>query len=122
MRCYLPASAPRHYIWAIWDRHRRVLLLEGAPYTFVTWKLAAVRPNPAGMRFYFHIVDKYGLSPDLTGCEHADQDAAALHARRIAAELAKAGEFFRSGVVLVAAGREPSSSPDQGPTAFAAKA
>ncbi len=121
MRCNLPASAPRHYIWAIWNRPWRVLLLEGAPYTFVTWKPAAVQPNPAGMRFYFHIVDKYGLSPDETGCEHADQDAAALHARRIAAELAKAGEFFRSGVVLVAAGREPSSSPDQGPTACAAK-
>lgn len=89
---------------------------------FVTWKSAAVRPIPAGMRFYFHIVDKYGLSPDGTGCEHTDQDAAVLHARRIAAELAKAGEFFRSGVVLVAASREPSSIPDQGPTALAAKA
>jgi len=54
------------------------------------------------MRFFFHIVDKYGLSPDGIGCEHADQDAAILHARRIAAELAKAGEFFRSGVVFVA--------------------
>ncbi|RXH07658.1 hypothetical protein EAS56_31950 [Bradyrhizobium guangzhouense] len=74
------------------------------------------------MRFYFHIVDKYGLCSDGTGCEHADQDAAAQHARRIAAELAKAGEFFRSGIVLVAAGREPSSGSDQGPTALAAEA
>ena len=54
------------------------------------------------MRYFFHIVDKYGLSPDLTGYEHADQDAAVLHAQRIAAELAKAGEFFRSSFVLVA--------------------
>ena len=54
------------------------------------------------MRYFFHIVDKYGLSPDQTGCEHADQEAAVLHAKRIAAELAKAGEFFRSSVVLVA--------------------
>jgi hypothetical protein len=54
------------------------------------------------MRYFFHIVDKYGLSPDRTGHEHADEDAAVLHARRIAAELAKAGEFFRSSYVLVA--------------------
>jgi hypothetical protein len=81
---------------------------------FVTWKSAAVRPIPAGMRFYFHIVDKYGLSPDRTGCEHTDQDAAVLHARRIAAELAKAGEFCRSSVVLLAAVPGPSSSLDQG--------
>jgi hypothetical protein len=57
------------------------------------------------MRYFFHIVDKYGLSPDRAGCEHADPEAAVLHARRIAAELAKAGEFFPSGVVLVAACR-----------------
>jgi hypothetical protein len=54
------------------------------------------------MRYFFHIVDKYGLSPDRTGYEHADRDAAVLHAQRIAAELAKAGEFFRSSFVLVA--------------------
>ena len=54
------------------------------------------------MRYFFHIVDKYGLSPDRTGDEHADRDAAVLHAQRIAAELAKAGEFFRSSFVLVA--------------------
>jgi hypothetical protein len=54
------------------------------------------------MRYFFHIVDKYGLSPDRTGWEHADQDAAVLLAKRIAAELAKAGEFFRSSFVLVA--------------------
>jgi hypothetical protein len=57
------------------------------------------------MRYFFHIVDKYGLSPDRTGCEHADPGAAVLHARRIAAELAKAGEFSRSSIVLVAACR-----------------
>lgn len=56
------------------------------------------------MRYFFHVVDKYGLSPDRTGYEHPDQDAAVLHARRIAAELAKAGECFRSSVVLVARG------------------
>jgi hypothetical protein len=69
------------------------------------------------MRFYFHIVDKYGLSPDGIGCEHADHDAAVLHARRIAAELAKAGEFFRFSVVLVAAAPGPSSNPDHVATA-----
>lgn len=53
------------------------------------------------MRYFFHIVDKYGLCPDGTGCECADQDAAALHAGRIAAELAKAGELFRASFVLV---------------------
>jgi len=57
------------------------------------------------MRYFFHIVDKYGLSPDPTGYEHADQDAAVLHAKRIATELAKAGEFFRPGIVLVAGRR-----------------
>ncbi len=54
------------------------------------------------MRYFFHIVDKYGVSPDRTGCDHVDQEAAILHARHIAAELAKAGEFFRSSFVLVA--------------------
>jgi hypothetical protein len=54
------------------------------------------------MRYFFHIVDKYGLFPDRTGSEHADQHAAILHARRIATELAKAGEFFRLSFVFVA--------------------
>jgi hypothetical protein len=74
------------------------------------------------MRYFFHIVDKYGLSPDRTGCEHADQDAAVLHARRIAAELAKAGELFRSSFVLVAQAAVPGSpsSCEQGtPTSLA---
>ena len=53
------------------------------------------------MRYFFHIVDKYGLSADRTGSEHADRDAAILHAERIAAELAKAGEFFGPSFVLV---------------------
>ncbi|MBR0827804.1 hypothetical protein JQ596_19930 [Bradyrhizobium manausense] len=69
------------------------------------------------MRFFFHIVDKYGLSPDGIGCDHADQDAAILHAQRIAAELAKAGEFFRSSVVFVARAAVPgpaSCGCDQG--------
>ena len=55
-----------------------------------------------GMRYFFHIADKYGLSPDGTGCEYASEEAAVLHARRIAVELAKAGEFSRASVVLVA--------------------
>jgi hypothetical protein len=54
------------------------------------------------MRYFFHIVDKHGLFPDRTGCEHGDTNAAVRHAERIAAELAKAGEFFRSSFVLVA--------------------
>jgi hypothetical protein len=53
------------------------------------------------MRYFFHIVDKYGLSPDRSGSEHADRDAALLHAERIAAELAKTGEFFGPSFVLV---------------------
>jgi hypothetical protein len=46
------------------------------------------------MRYFFRIVDRYGLSPDRAGYEHTDQESAVLHAKRIAAELAKAGEFF----------------------------
>jgi hypothetical protein len=62
------------------------------------------------MRYFFHIVDRYGLSPDESGCEHVDQHAAMLHARRIAQELAKAGEFFRPSFVFVAhTAPEPSS-------------
>ncbi|GLR84449.1 DUF6894 family protein [Bradyrhizobium iriomotense] len=63
------------------------------------------------MRYFFHIVDRYGLFPDRTGCEHADQDAALEHARRIAAELAKTGEFFRSSFVFVARAAAPCSPP-----------
>ncbi|WP_426616159.1 DUF6894 family protein [Bradyrhizobium sp. McL0616] len=62
------------------------------------------------MHYFFHIVDKYGLCPDGTGHEYADQDAAALHARRLATELAKAGEFFRAGFVLVACATAPGSA------------
>jgi hypothetical protein len=63
------------------------------------------------MRYFFHIVDKYGLSPDGTGYEHADQEAAVLHARRIAAELAKAGDFCRAGLVLIACAATGSAGP-----------
>jgi hypothetical protein len=62
------------------------------------------------MRYFFHIVDKYGLSPDLTGCEHANRDAALVHARHIADELAKGGEFFRQSFVLVGDGRSGTDS------------
>jgi hypothetical protein len=65
------------------------------------------------MRYFFHIVDKYGLSPDGIGCELADQDAAILHARRIAAELAKAGEFFHFSVVFVAPIAVPAASSNR---------
>lgn len=65
------------------------------------------------MRYFFHIVDKYGLSPDGTGCEYPDQDAAIQHARRMAAELAKAGEFFRSSFVLVAGTTLPDPRPNR---------
>jgi len=54
------------------------------------------------MRYFFHIVDRYGIYPDESRCEHADQEAALRHARRIAAESAKAGELFRSSFVFVA--------------------
>jgi hypothetical protein len=53
------------------------------------------------VRYFFHIVDRYGLFPDRTGVEHAYQNSAVRHARDIAAELAKAGEFFRSSIVFV---------------------
>jgi hypothetical protein len=53
------------------------------------------------VRYFFHIVDRYGLFPDSTGFERTDQNSAALHARDdIAAELARAGDFFRSSIVL----------------------
>ncbi|MGY8630918.1 hypothetical protein RAD15_00295 [Bradyrhizobium sp. 14AA] len=61
------------------------------------------------MRFFFHITDKYGVSADGTGWEYSGQDAAVLHASRLAAELAKAGEFFRGSVVLVARATESAS-------------
>ncbi|WP_375309759.1 hypothetical protein [Bradyrhizobium sp. A5] len=80
--------------------------LANAPYIFVTG-----RRNRTGLiqgvRYYFHIVDKYGLSTDEVGFEHADRDAAIQHARRIAAELTKAGDFFGMGVVLVALAAVP---------------
>jgi hypothetical protein len=63
------------------------------------------------MRFFFHIADKYGVSPDGIGHDCADQDAAALHARHLAAELAKGGEFFRGSIVLVAGPRYPARCP-----------
>ncbi|WP_414645213.1 DUF6894 family protein [Bradyrhizobium sp.] len=62
------------------------------------------------MRYFFHIVDKYGLSRDGTGHECANHEAAALHARHIAMELSKAGEFFRSSFVLVASAGAPGST------------
>ncbi|MET4801341.1 hypothetical protein [Bradyrhizobium sp. LB11.1] len=62
------------------------------------------------VRYFFHIADKYGLCPDGTGYELADQEAAVLHARHIAAELAKAGEFFRAGFVLIACAAAPGSA------------
>lgn len=73
-----------------------------------------------GVRYFFHIVDRYGLFPDRTGFEHADQGSAVRHARSIAAELAKAGELFRSSVVFVSRNgvAEPSSHRDQRAAAY----
>ncbi|WP_409364062.1 DUF6894 family protein [Bradyrhizobium liaoningense] len=62
------------------------------------------------MRYFFHIVDKHGICPDGIGCERADQNAAVLHARHIATELAKAGELFRASFVLVAPAAAPGSA------------
>ncbi|MEH2487464.1 DUF6894 family protein [Bradyrhizobium sp. AZCC 2230] len=62
------------------------------------------------MRYFFHIVDKYGLCLDETGYEHVDQEAAIVHARHIAAELAKAGEFCRTSFVLIARAAAPGSA------------
>ncbi|RQH15744.1 hypothetical protein [Bradyrhizobium sp. RP6] len=61
------------------------------------------------MRFFFHITDRYGVSPDGIGFEFGEEDAAVLHARCLAAELAKSGELFRGSVVLVARETEPAS-------------
>ncbi|OAE97682.1 hypothetical protein AYJ54_34675 [Bradyrhizobium centrolobii] len=76
------------------------------------------------MRFFFHIADRYGLSADGIGHEYAEQGAAVLHARRIAAELAKAGELFRGSVVLVAPATMSASScaSESGVAASRAKA
>jgi hypothetical protein len=72
------------------------------------------------MRYFFHIVDRYGLFPDGTGCEHADQGSAVVHARNIAAELAKAGALFQSSVVFVSRNRvtSPSSRRDRRALAY----
>jgi hypothetical protein len=51
------------------------------------------------MRYFFYIVDKSGLSRTERDVNTPTR-AAVVHARRIAAELAKAGEFFRSGIVV----------------------
>ena len=73
------------------------------------------------MRYFFHIVDRYGLFLDRTGFEHADQGSAALHAQNIAAELAKAGEFFRSSVVFVSQDGLAKPSPSRDRRAAACK-
>lgn len=65
------------------------------------------------MRYFFHIVDRYGLFQDMTGFECATRNAAVRHAELIAAELAKAGEFCRAAVVLVTRGALPLSVPDR---------
>ena len=65
------------------------------------WKPPAAWPNRLSVRYFFHIVDRYGLFPDRTGFERVDHNSAALHVEKIAAELAKAGELFRSSIVFV---------------------
>lgn len=72
-----------------------------------------------GVRYFFHIVDRYGLFPDRTGFEHADQGSAVRHARNIAAELAKAGELFRSSVVFVSRNGLAGPSSHRDPRAVA---
>jgi hypothetical protein len=52
------------------------------------------------MRYFLHIVDRYGLFPDWTGCEHADRDAALE------------SELFRSSFVFVARAKAPGSRSD----------
>ncbi|RXT54324.1 hypothetical protein B5V03_01120 [Bradyrhizobium betae] len=59
------------------------------------------------MRYFFHIVDKYGLCRDGMGYDYANQEAAVLHAKRIAVELAKAGELCRTSFVLIAYAAAP---------------
>jgi hypothetical protein len=66
------------------------------------------------MRYFFHIVDRYGLFPDMIGFDRADRNSAVLHAERIAAELARGGEFFRSGAVLVTGAPIASATRDRG--------
>ena len=68
------------------------------------------------MRYFFHIVDRYGLFQDMTGFACATRNDAVRHAEHIAAELAKAGELFRAAVVLVThGGASPTFMPDCGP-------
>ena len=53
------------------------------------------------MRYYFHICDGQKTFSDEVGSRLAGDDAAIAQARFIAAELAKAGEFHRSHLVVV---------------------
>jgi len=64
------------------------------------------------MRYFFHIVDRYGLFQDMIGFACATRNDAARHAEHMAAELAKAGELFRAAFVLVTHSAAPSSVPD----------
>lgn len=93
-------AAPRRNVLTHYRRVTSSLFGELSLRVF-HWKPPTTRPIRVGMRYFFHIVDRYGLFPDKTGVEHADQGSAVRHARNIAAELAKAGEFFRSSIVFV---------------------
>jgi hypothetical protein len=53
------------------------------------------------MRYFFHIVDGSKVFPDEVGNRLSGPEAAILHAKVIAAELSRAGEFCRSNLVLV---------------------
>jgi uncharacterized protein DUF6894 len=53
------------------------------------------------MRYFFHICDGQKVFSDEVGSRLSSQEAAIAQARCMAAELAKAGEFHRSHLVVV---------------------
>jgi Domain of unknown function (DUF6894) len=53
------------------------------------------------MRYFFHICDGAKVFPDEAGERLSGPEQAIDHARRLAAELTKAGEFCRSNLVFV---------------------
>jgi hypothetical protein len=52
-------------------------------------------------RYFFHIVDGSEIFADEIGKSFSDSEEAINHARCLAAELSKAGDFCRSNLVLV---------------------
>jgi hypothetical protein len=58
-------------------------------------------PASATMRYFFHICDGPKVFPDEVGERLSSPEEAIDQAKYLAAELRKAGEFFRSSLILV---------------------